>query len=524
LLEHFLGPISQGGPHVETVIVQRHITLVSATIVVALALGSLLLATRHMAHSVWFDESQTSLIASQDSMSGIAEFARTVRSYPPLFFLVVHQSLRFRNDATGLRLPAAVFGALAIFAVFLLGRQLVDESTGVTAAFLFALTPGVFRYFVDGNAYSLLVLTSALSTLFLLRATSSDRLWDWLLYGLLALMGLGTHILFIFHLGAQFLAGLYLLRSRVRPATRKSYGWLVTVTTLSVLPAACFYYIYVHGGGDVRPLVFSRSMQPRMLVTLAGGYLGPLSFGSLALLALWCPLQLLGVVALFRNHTPKLWAMVILVAFPLIGITLFINSTLMYVAYRYTLGIFPLACVVAACSWKAWPRARLLARVCIGGAILTYCVAGAGFLVRADQGAFGFQDWRRASAYLSRHAAPGDKVLVSPDVCLLPLTYYYKAPGVLAADGEAVRHRAVELVQRANPRGSAVWVVLSTFANDNALVGRFTEVRPPGLEETVRQARETLSAGGYYICQSASFQRISVFAVRREPCSARIQR
>jgi hypothetical protein len=48
-----------------------------------LALGSLLLAARHMSHSMWADESQTNRIAHQDTIAGIAKLARMQRHYPP---------------------------------------------------------------------------------------------------------------------------------------------------------------------------------------------------------------------------------------------------------------------------------------------------------------------------------------------------------------------------------------------------------------------------------------------------------
>ena len=126
-------------------------------------------ATRHMTHSVWYDESQTAAVAQKGTLAEVTVQAMHQRPYPPLFFYAVHESLRFRNDETGLRMPAALFGALAIVAVFWLGKTLVDSVTGALAAFLFAFTPGMFRFMVDGNAYTLLALLSALSTLYVFK-------------------------------------------------------------------------------------------------------------------------------------------------------------------------------------------------------------------------------------------------------------------------------------------------------------------------------------------------------------------
>ena len=492
-------------------------TLACAVAVVALCCGSVFLATQHMSHSVWFDESQTHRIAHQDTIAGIAKLARTERSYPPLFFLAVHQALRLRDDEAGLRLPAALFGALAAFAVFLLGREVADGLAGLTAASLFVLTPGAFRYFVDGNAYTLLMLASALSTLCLLRAARSDGLKDWLLYGLLALAGLGTHVMFMFHLGAHLVAGLY-LRASVAPAPGARYRRLLTVMSLLIAVAMVWSFIYVRGGGDVRPLEFSRMAHPRMLVTLAGMYVGPLVMGGLVPLVLWCSLQLLGAAGLFQRCKRTLWALVILAGLPLVAITLFIVATLEYVAYRYALGVFPLACVVAACSWEALPQRRIVARACLCAAMLGYCASGAVFIARAGQNTFGYQDWRSAGQYLSRFSEPGETVLVSPRAGLLPLTYYYKAPGVVAsAMGEApdfvVRH-----LQATDKPNRGVWVVFSTFANDNPLVARYTEFRGMGPDQQIRALVAAIESRSFFVCQTARFQRVTVFVVRRRPC------
>lgn len=496
---------------------QRPSALVYPALVFLLACGSLLLAARHMSHSVWYDESQTNLIAHQDTVAGIAKLARTERSYPPLFFLAVHESLRLRDDETGLRMPSALFGALAIFAVFLLGRELADELTGAIAAFLFVLTPGAFRYLVDGNPYTLLVLASALSMLCLLRATRSNSFRDWLLYALFALLGLGTHILFIFHLGAHLVAGLY-LRSSSPSAPTGRYKRLLVVMSVLFPVVLLWSFLYVHGGGDVRPLVLSRLAHADLLVTLAGMYLGPLALGGLIPLVLWCSLQLLGAAALFRRHRDRFWGLAVLIGLPLLAITLFIRSTLEYVAYKYVLGVFPLACVVAAVAWKAVPLP--LAKACFGVAAFAYCVTGAVFIARSAPDAFGFQDWRSAGQYLDRQSAAGEPVLVTPKFksASLPLAYYYKAPGVSMCDRGELGDCVAASFPAGVPPGRRVWVVSSTFANDNPVVARYTEFAESSSREPVTKIVAAIEKRGLFVCQTARFRRVTVFGVRAQPC------
>jgi 4-amino-4-deoxy-L-arabinose transferase-like glycosyltransferase len=485
-------------------------------VAILLAATGFLLATQHMSHSVWFDESQTHLISRQNTFGEMTRLARTVRPYPPLYFLASHYSLRLRDDEIGLRVPAALFGSLAVFAVFLLGRKLVDGPTGVIAAALFLLTPGAFRYFVDGNPYTLLMLASALSTLYLIKAAASDRAADWLLYALFALLGLGTHTLFLFHFGAQFLAGLYLKLS-ARPPGKISCRRLFTVTSVLFAAVSLWTLNYMRGESYVRTPHLSRLPEFGTLVTLAGMYVGPLSFGSLALLVLWGTLQLLGAAALFSRYRNSFWLLAILVAAPLAGITLFVKSTLPYVAYRYCLGLFPLTCIVAACSWRALSGRALLTRAAAGVAIIGYCASGAVFILQAGETVFGYQDWRGAVRYLRQHSAPGEVVMVTASDRALPLGYYYKAPVAVATTAGQIAALAEGNLKGTSAGDRTAWVLCSNFANEKPLAARYTEFRKLAIKEPDDELPAALAQRGLAISRTVRFQRVTLLAIRRQP-------
>jgi 4-amino-4-deoxy-L-arabinose transferase-like glycosyltransferase len=185
----------------------------SATLCVLLALIAatlgLIFAVSHMTHSVWYDESLTNIIARQPSFSGLVKSAMDLKAYPPAFFVVVRWVHSFDEGPGGMRLPSAVFGFLATFAVFALGRIAGGPAAGALASAFFVLTPGALRYFSDGNAYTLLMLASAVSTVCLYRALQTDRRLHWMLYGASATLGLATHTIFVFHLSGQILAALW---------------------------------------------------------------------------------------------------------------------------------------------------------------------------------------------------------------------------------------------------------------------------------------------------------------------------
>lgn len=485
--------------------------------VMALALGSLPLALDHMSHSVWHDEAQTHFYASQATLGEVTTQALKTRPYPPLFFFAVHYSLRLRDDETGLRLPSALFGALSVVAVFLLGSTLFDALTGAIAAFLFVLTPGAFRYFVDGDAYTLLVLASALSTAYLWKAAHSDETKDWLAYAACALLGLGTHTLFVFHVGAQLLAGAFLV-ANARPVERRSFKRLAAVAGFLAAVTLAWTLYYVHAGGDTRPIHFSRLPELVTVVSLAGMLAGPQSFGDLAQLLLWVPLLALGGVALYRNSRCGFWSLAIMIAVPLVAITLFIRLTLPFVAYRYGLGAFPLTCVVAACCWKLWPQ-RPLGRVGAAALILAYCGAGAVFIASARVNTFGFQDWRAAVHYLTDQFSMGDVVILPGDVPL-SFSYYWKGPEPIRSPPSPQAISAVlrEALTTHNAARSRGWVLLSSYANENLLLRRYTGPLDRNNDEQSKELAQALESRGLHACATAAFLRVTVLEVRRNSC------
>jgi 4-amino-4-deoxy-L-arabinose transferase-like glycosyltransferase len=486
--------------------------------VAALALGSLPLAMHHMSHSVWHDESQTRLIARQPTLGEVTALAMKERPYPPLFFFAVHYSLHLRDDETGLRLPAALFGALSVVAVFLVGSALVDVLTGTIAAFLFVLTPGAFRYFVDGNAYTLLMLASALSTLYLWKAAHSDATRDWAAYAACALLGLGTHSLFIVHVGAQLLAGVF-LTAHARPVALRSFKRMALVAGLLVGAALLWTLYYAHAGGQTRPFNLSRLPELSTLVSMVGMLAGPQSFGDLAQLVLWGPLLALGGAALYRTSRSGFWSAGIMISVPLVAVPLFAKLTLPYVAYRYGLGIFPLACVVAACSWKLRPQ-RLLPRAGASALILAYCAVGAVFMASAGVNTFGYQDWRSASGYLADRFSVGDVVLVPGDHSPLPFSYYWTGPEPLRSreSPQAISASLAQVLVTRDAASSRGWVVLSSFARENPLVGRYTEWRRRDDTPQVGELAQALEGRGLRLCRTVSFQRVTVLEVRRSSC------
>ena len=471
--------------------------------VVLLAAATFAVATRHMTQSIYQDEVQVASYASAPTLTDV--FWKTIgeRPYPPLYFFVVHYWLRVQSGEAALRMPAAVFGALAIVAVFFLGRELSGSVIGAMAALFFALAPGVFVYFVNASAYTLLMLTAALSTLFLFRAARSNAWMDWLGYAAFALIGLATHTLFILLLAGQGLAGLYLRRSRR----------FFLVMSLLASVALAWSLFYLHYGGDVHAPQAGRFPLLVLMVTTAGMYLGALSHASILQLSLWCLLQAIGGTLLFRRARRTFWAVAIFATVAVVTTTLFVSLTLHFIAYRYALGVFPVACVIAAYAFT--PRKRALARIAIAAISLGYAAAGVVFIATCTDRTFEWQDWRNVAHYLEGQAVSGDTIVLTP-VDAMQLNYYYRGRAQLV---EAPPRKIEPLVEQMLEPGSGhdrLWIVVSTFANPNPLVARFTEAGRPRLSQVVAQFAARIERHHLVAARTTEFRQAIVVLIARE--------
>ncbi len=78
---------------------------------------------------------------------------------PPLFFLLMHYWERlFPLDPAWLRIPSALFSALTVWPLYLLGRRLGGTVAGLTAGLIFTFSTHSYAFAHEVRAYALLVL------------------------------------------------------------------------------------------------------------------------------------------------------------------------------------------------------------------------------------------------------------------------------------------------------------------------------------------------------------------------------
>lgn len=113
--------------------------------------------------SLWLDEGVTWAQTRNGVVDAIVQTSRD--TYPPgyNFFTAIVVSLLGEAEWV-LRLPAAIFGTLAVPAAYWLGRLSAGRLTGFVAALLVALSATAIYYSQEARMYSLLMVSATLTT------------------------------------------------------------------------------------------------------------------------------------------------------------------------------------------------------------------------------------------------------------------------------------------------------------------------------------------------------------------------
>lgn len=112
-----------------------------------------------------------------------------------LFSLLVHFLLPLGKLEVMARLPSALFGVLAIIAIYFLGAALLSKKEGLIAAAFVTFSPFFIRYSQHSRAYAMFLLLSLLSLYFFYRAITERKTWHWILFSFIALAGIYTHFM-----------------------------------------------------------------------------------------------------------------------------------------------------------------------------------------------------------------------------------------------------------------------------------------------------------------------------------------
>jgi len=187
-------------------------------------------AYRIDAESVWYDEAFT-VYSSAATPGEMLRILVEDFNHPPLHSLLVHWWFGlFGVGVVQARALSAVFGTLAVIALYWLGALLFDRRTAVIGALLLAISQLSVMYSQEARSYSMLLFLYIVTTACFVKAFGSGNLRDLALFVVAAALLLNTHYYAAFGVAALF---VYAFWFRKRSPIRSS--WWVAALVLMAL-------------------------------------------------------------------------------------------------------------------------------------------------------------------------------------------------------------------------------------------------------------------------------------------------
>jgi mannosyltransferase len=214
-------------------------------VVAGLTAASLVLAFFDLnKRSLWLDEGYTWLSARQ-SIHGVISIARTQGYHLLPYYLLIHFLTGWFGDSSFvLRAPSVVAGALAVPLLYLLVARLGGRLAGLYACVVFVVSEPLVFWQQNARDYALVVFFAVASTLAGVVAVQEERIWMFVVWGLVTALGCFTHTEMLLLLPPQLLVFIVWAQSlRVRVSLLAITG-LGAVVSLPVLGQAAHSSVY----------------------------------------------------------------------------------------------------------------------------------------------------------------------------------------------------------------------------------------------------------------------------------------
>ncbi len=172
---------------------------------IILAFGFLLRIYHINFQSLWADELDTINISDPDiSWRATFDLINHISHHPPLHFIIEKIFLTlFGQTSLVLRGLSVIGGTISIWAMFLLGKEILNKNLGLIAAAITSVNYYTIIYSQEGRDYIFAFLFTVLSFLYLVRLIKSLSLKDSLYYAFFTLLLLYTHYYGVMILSSQ---------------------------------------------------------------------------------------------------------------------------------------------------------------------------------------------------------------------------------------------------------------------------------------------------------------------------------
>jgi len=474
---------------------RRRERLVWTVLLLAILALSLLLRVHGIgSESYWGDEACSLTTAKVDASQIVKETNVYNRTSNPLYFFFLHYWIGvFGDSESATRFLSAVFGILAVFAIYKMGELLFDRETGLLSALLLGLSTFHIWYSQEARGYSLLVLLAICSMYFFARyLKKSDSL---LLVGYMVstTLMMYTHTFGLFILAAQ---SIYLLSQGFCKSRLKELARLQGPVLLLFVPWVPFLVtntLLVERGGPLLHLPVPS------LASITETFLK--YSGSVLLLVFFLALSYLAIAAEQKKNKkggsiPKAASIYLLLLWLSIPIILpFLISQVSAPIYRvrYTILASPAFYLLAAAGARGITNRRLKL-VTLATLVALLALAFVYYGEHKDQ-------WREAVKYVEANAKTGDLVLLDRNHCTRAVFGYYSK----RTDIDKIQFPARGRVNETNIAG--IWPLVE--GRDRVWV---LHVNDGYTKDSIAKA----IAGAYGLSDHRTYPRIDVYLFKKD--------
>jgi len=470
------------------------------------ALGLRLIA---LDQQLWYDEM---LLAVRWTPLPLLEIVTTYTSQNQhmLYSVLARVAMDvFGEHHWSLRLPAVLFGAATIPALYFCARHVASRREALLAGALLAVSYHHIWFSQNARGYTGLALWTVLTTYFFLRGMREGGLRSWLWYGVTLALGMYTHLTMGFVAAGQFLVGAGMLAASRRgpaPSLQQKIweplggfalaGLLTLALYAPVLPQVLARTVGQQSSSAAQ--VQSEWTNPLWLVleTLRGLAAGAGGAAGYVVLPVAGALLLTGLWSYWRQDRAMAGLMVVPGAITA-AVMLGLEHNLWPRFFFFAIGFGMMLLVRGAMVAGGWAQARIHGRPEAGGtgiawgtALVALMITGSAWSARSAW-IYPKQDFAGALEFVEAQRQPGEPVALA-GLAVFPYRDYYKRdwPAVsTGAELAAVRGQGRLWLLYASPifvqsRQPEIW---------NAIQTEF---------EQVKVFRGTMGDGAVYVCRS----------------------
>lgn len=163
--------------------------------------------------SIWLDEIHTMNESNPNVAFGdLYDVIMSGEQMPPFYFYTVYFLFKIFGYTTFVvRIYSAILGVISLYAIYLLGKELINKQIGLFAALLLCVNSFHLYYSQDARPYIFLLLFSILSFYRLVKYLKIPNRRNAIIYGLFSALMIHSHFFGLFALVTQYLILLFFL-------------------------------------------------------------------------------------------------------------------------------------------------------------------------------------------------------------------------------------------------------------------------------------------------------------------------